>query len=554
MATLSWPAVPGTYLNLTVNTLAAMGTGDFTVVVLTKPAGNHGHFGASVTTGFPIQQLNDTNVWFGGGDFSGFGTSNNTDWHVIGHSKTSGSNVYRWHYWNYSAGGAKTHTNGTGTHANPGAITVIRIGDCDNRGNGLEAVVAVWKRVISDAEFDSLCTTHLSDWAALAPDALLPLNVAAASVVDVTGHGNSVASVVGTISLTGADPPSFDFSLGVTVADPVNGSSGTAGTSDGMLLGDGPGAAGSGGTTDGRALGDGVGSSGSGGQLDGLLLGDASSGSGTGGTSDGRLLGDGPGGSGSSGQLDGLAVGDGPGGAGSGGSGDGLALGDASGWSGTGGSADGVSAGSGPVTITDSSGGGGTGGSPDTVTNSQVVHDTMVMPILINAHACLLTEVGKVANPPLNVHIRPGAGFTALFDEYRDECCQGIAWVRPGQMIPTGGDWPQQLTSVQGPSASRGRPSQYAIQVELGVYRCIPIISSVSGARDEIPIAAQWLAATQEAMDDAAALRRAICCLRSIYGNDSVLEGPVTPLQNEGTCGGQLVVVTVRAPACDCVG
>jgi len=213
---LSWPAVVGTAINITVNTLGAVGTGDFTIVVLTKPNGNHGHIGMTVTTGHPIQQLNDSNVWFGGGDFSGFGTSNNTDWHVIGHSKTSGSNVYRWHYWNYSAGGAKTHSNGTGTHANPGTITAIKIGDCDNRGNGLIAVVAVWKRVLSDAEFDSLCTTHLSDWNALSPDALWPLNVAAASVVDATGHGNNAASVTGTISLTGSDPPSFDFSLSGT--------------------------------------------------------------------------------------------------------------------------------------------------------------------------------------------------------------------------------------------------------------------------------------------------------------------------------------------------
>jgi hypothetical protein len=223
---LSWPATVGTAININVATLGALGTGDFTIVVLTKPAGNHGHFGAKVSTSFDIQQLNDSNIWFGGGDFSGFGTSNNTDWHVIGHSKASGTNAYRWHYWNYSAGGSKTHTPGSGTHANPGTITAIQIGNSDNRGNGLIAAVAVWKRVLSDAEFDSLCTTNLSDWMNVSggqPDAIWALNVAAASVVDGTGHGNDASSVTGTITSGAADPPSFSYTLSggspVTVSD-----------------------------------------------------------------------------------------------------------------------------------------------------------------------------------------------------------------------------------------------------------------------------------------------------------------------------------------------
>jgi hypothetical protein len=133
--------------------------------------------------------------------------------------------VYRWHYYNYSAGGAKTHANGTGTHANPGAITAITIGNADNRGNGLIAVAALWTRQIADAEFDALCTNKLVDWNAQSPTALLPCNVAAASLADVTGHGHDVSSVTGTISLTGADPSgatgAFDFSLGVAGVTPT---------------------------------------------------------------------------------------------------------------------------------------------------------------------------------------------------------------------------------------------------------------------------------------------------------------------------------------------
>lgn len=223
MSSLSWPAVVGTYISTTVATTGAIGTGDYTIVALTKPGSTGGHaaIGMQVTSSYDIQIIVDTGVWFGGGDFSGFGTVT-TDWQIIGQSKTSGSNVLRWHYWNYTLGGAKTHADGTGTHANPGALTNVRIGDGDNRGNGLNAFVVLYKRVISDSEFDNACTTKLIDWLNLpggAPTAIWALNVAAASVVDGSGNGNNEASVSGTISLTGADPPGFDYSLVSATAD-----------------------------------------------------------------------------------------------------------------------------------------------------------------------------------------------------------------------------------------------------------------------------------------------------------------------------------------------
>lgn len=218
MSSLSWPAVVGTAINLNVATLGAIGTGDYTLVGLTKPGATSGHavVGLQVSSSFSLQIIVDTGVWYGVGDFSGFGTAT-TDWQIIGQSKASGSNVYRWHYYNYTLGGSTTHADGTGTHANPGTITAIQIGNGDNRGNGLIAFVAMWKRVLSDAEFDGACTSNLSSWFALSPDAILACNVAAASVVDGTGNGNGAASVTGTISLTGADPPGYNYALSSTV-------------------------------------------------------------------------------------------------------------------------------------------------------------------------------------------------------------------------------------------------------------------------------------------------------------------------------------------------
>jgi hypothetical protein len=315
------------------------------------------------------------------------------------------------------------------------------------------------------------------------------------------------------------------------VTDPVAGGGSSSGTPDGIALGGAATGGSTGGTADGVALGTVSGGSGSGGQLDGLALGDSSGGGGSGGT------------------VDGVALGGASGGGGSGGAPDGVALGTLSGGAGTGGQADTLA---GDTFIPDPvQRGAGTGGQPDTVTSgSQVVHDQMVMPLAIQARACLVTEVGKLANPPLRVQIRPGQNFIAMADSSDDECCQGIAYVRTGQRVPTTANWPTPLTDVDG--RSEGRAILYAVNLELGIWRCIPTVSNVEDTNQAFPTEAQWLQAAQDQADDGAALQRVVCCLQDIYGDDAVLAGPTTPLNNDANCGGIIINVQVRATACDC--
>jgi hypothetical protein len=201
------------------------------------------------------------------------------------------------------------------------------------------------------------------------------------------------------------------------------------------------------------------------------------------------------------------------------------------------------------VTINDFSGGASGGESKQTVqSGGLVVHDKMVMPVLLVAQACMQTEVGKVASPPASYQIRPGATFVGYADQTHDECCEGIAWVRPGPMWETD-DFPAQRNQ-----SSNTDPADYAVTIELGVLRCLPTVSDqpqVDGI-DAKPTAAQWLAATQAAMDDAAALRRVVCCLRELYHIDAVTVGQLVPLENEANCAGTSLTITMRVPACDC--
>jgi hypothetical protein len=197
------------------------------------------------------------------------------------------------------------------------------------------------------------------------------------------------------------------------------------------------------------------------------------------------------------------------------------------------------------VNVPDSPGGGSLASTPTTVQTSSALADTAVMPLLLQILGCLQAQALTVTKPPANVQLRPGATFSPNADNKRDECCEGIAWVRPGPMYPST-DFPQQLTTVWAPGTN-----QWALQVELGIERCIPIIGTEVGSVDGIPSAAQWLAATQAAMDDRAMLRRTICCIVDLLGKRKVVVGQITPLENEGTCGGEVVILTVLVQACD---
>jgi hypothetical protein len=166
------------------------------------------------------------------------------------------------------------------------------------------------------------------------------------------------------------------------------------------------------------------------------------------------------------------------------------------------------------------------------------------MPVLVQAYNCLKSSALQVPTPPARFHIRPGATFSASADDHTDECCEGVAWVRGGLLYET------DAFPTQRSDAGVDQPAYYALQVELGIVRCLPTQGPDGGGSilDEV----QWRAAAQATEDDRWALRTAVCCLRNVYGVDAVIPGSYAPLESEGNCSGITVLVTVRLPACDC--
>lgn len=173
-----------------------------------------------------------------------------------------------------------------------------------------------------------------------------------------------------------------------------------------------------------------------------------------------------------------------------------------------------------------------------------MIADPLVMPLAQELLVCLDEEMAKVADPPTYVQLRAGNVVAHLLSTYEDECCEGLAWVRPSAFFPSSGTFP-----VQDAQPAKGGTRAWAVTLELGAVRCAP-----TGDENTLPTADQWEATVQTVMDDAAAMRRAICCfIDARPGRSSrVLPGIWQPIDVQGGCVGGIIPVTIQGPACDC--
>lgn len=169
------------------------------------------------------------------------------------------------------------------------------------------------------------------------------------------------------------------------------------------------------------------------------------------------------------------------------------------------------------------------------------ISDPVVMPLARELLECLEQEMAKVENPPAYVQLRSGNVVAHLASTTQDECCEGLAWVRPALFAPSSAVFP-----VQDPAPIKGGTRAWAITLEMGAVRCAPTPDET-----RIPTADEWDEVTQAVMDDAAAMRRALCCFAETR-NGLVLPGVWQPLDAQGGCVGGIMPITVRGPACDC--
>lgn len=205
-----------------------------------------------------------------------------------------------------------------------------------------------------------------------------------------------------------------------------------------------------------------------------------------------------------------------------------------------GGSPSGVATGD-PVIIVDTPGPSFAGGSPSRVTIGDATPDGSVWPLLARALACLQDAVAAVESPPRYVSIRPGIAFSAGLSQAEDECCEGSAWIRVVSISPTD-NFPNPRSDP-----SNCAPAALAVVLELGMLRCRAVTSNVDPTR--VVTTSQWSETTRLIMNDAAALRRAACCMVDLAGNGVI--GTWNPEAVEANCVGGTMQVTIQAPNCD---
>lgn len=174
------------------------------------------------------------------------------------------------------------------------------------------------------------------------------------------------------------------------------------------------------------------------------------------------------------------------------------------------------------------------------------VADPLAWPILEALEACLQDQVRCLVKPPAVTTVRPGDRIELLIAESRrDECCEGLAWVRCVTVYPSS-NFP-----VQDAEASMCGPTGWAVVVELGVARCAPMKDA-----NAIPTAAEWSEVTAATMADAAAIRRAVGLFKTMADFEDALwlVGAWLPMTTEGGCVGGAMQVNVSAVECDQTG
>lgn len=138
-----------------------------------------------------------------------------------------------------------------------------------------------------------------------------------------------------------------------------------------------------------------------------------------------------------------------------------------------------------------------------------------------------LTDAGVA---PAKAFISDGASVPA------DECCDGLAWVRVGQIQPTDGSSNPYSEMRNTPIPTPG----HSIVLEVGVLRCAPVLDEQGNA----PSADEYTEAALAAAFDRQSLRMAVLCdfvddINAVNA-DGQIPGPWTPLDAGGCAGGYM--------------
>ena len=187
---------------------------------------------------------------------------------------------------------------------------------------------------------------------------------------------------------------------------------------------------------------------------------------------------------------------------------------------------------------------------PDVVANDPVYQ------VAAQALLCLQVNYPVSGYAPGQYCVRVGTNVTYDIDQYQDLCCDGLGYVLLGETIPSSTSFPERDIVRQANSICA--PAAWAQMMTVGIIRCIPTVIDDQGS---MPTCDDWTLAHYQNVADIIALRRAACCLRSwfvdqtgVMADMSFVIQDQTQGAPQGGCVERSFSLAFQMPNCDCVG
>lgn len=154
-----------------------------------------------------------------------------------------------------------------------------------------------------------------------------------------------------------------------------------------------------------------------------------------------------------------------------------------------------------------------------------------------------------VAERPGQICMRAGSEVPFSVGLAEDLCCTGLAWVRVVSIEPLVVPIPGTANFPNADNACQQSGS--VATLELGVARCQPFGDANAG-----PDCNAWTVLALRMDNDAADMRKAVCCYQTAVINDNnvmqVRRGIWEPFQTEGGCAGGTMRVEITYDCTDC--
>ena len=171
--------------------------------------------------------------------------------------------------------------------------------------------------------------------------------------------------------------------------------------------------------------------------------------------------------------------------------------------------------------------------------------ETTLIPMANQLLTCLCDLLDTYPNPPANCCLRTGD--LTIQDVDADSaldkvCCPGLAYVRIGNMYPSS-TFP--LPDTEPAKGNGCFPVSWAVELTLGVVRCVPGMGSNAG-----PSCTDWTAAAQTDANDMEAMRKALCCWGPLLPRGRLWLAGTSTVNLTADCIERSMPVLVGLPRC----